>query len=234
MRFFKARFRGRELYRQIFLKKLLSILEPQGRISYSQRGEDLCIRAFFKNVSAGYYVDVGCSWPKKISNTFHFYQTGWRGLCIDANDELCDEWKAVRPRDQFVVSAISDVKLEIEYKKYKSTEYNTLLDSHVETSSGSGLDVIDTVSMTTRTLSDIFEEESVPREFEFLNIDVEGMDLRVLRSVDFGRWRPRVICIEAHEFDQMHPERSEVVSFCQGIGYEYRGFLSTNVYFAER
>ena len=52
------------LFRQTFLKKL-------NKNFYSQFGEDkILFEIIPKNVSNGFYVDVGCFHPKKYSNTY--------------------------------------------------------------------------------------------------------------------------------------------------------------------
>jgi hypothetical protein len=70
-----------------------------------------------------------------------------------------------------------------------------------------------------RTLTDVLAEASAPPEIDFLTIDVEGMDLLVLRGLDFDRFRPRLIAIEDAAFRPMTPDRSEVVQFL--IDHEY-------------
>jgi FkbM family methyltransferase len=49
---------------------------------------------------------------------------------------------------------------------------------------------IDCVSFT-----DLMERNHVER-IDFLNIDVEGYDLEVLRSIDWDRYRPTALCVE--------------------------------------
>ena len=46
-----------------------------------------------------------------------------------------------------------------------------------------------------KTVNQVLEEyfESVP---DFVSIDVEGMDLSILKGFDFERFRPKVFCVE--------------------------------------
>lgn len=235
-KYYKNRFRGWELVRQATLARIVRTLEPSARLSYSLAGEDLCLRSFFHRHATGYYVDVGCSVPKHISNTFQFYRSGWKGLCIDANGKLTQDWMKIRPRDTFVHAAISDEVMEVEYKMYSSSEFNTINPTGAADtlSGGPGPRLVDTARMTSRTLTSIFEEQTVPERFEFMNIDVEGLDLQVLRSLDLSRWRPELICIETHEFDPLAPAGSPLVTFCDSAGYEFCGYLKLNAFFKHR
>ena len=36
----------------------------------------------------------------------------------------------------------------------------------------------------------------VKKKFNFLNIDIEGLDYQVLKSINLNKYRPNLICIE--------------------------------------
>ena len=46
-------------------------------------GEDLVVEKYFKNITNGFYVDLGCFHPILYNNTMLLYQKGWRGINID-------------------------------------------------------------------------------------------------------------------------------------------------------
>jgi len=43
-------------------------------------------------------------------------------------------------------------------------------------------------------------------KIDFLNIDVEGNELKVLKSLNFKRYTPKLICIEIHNFKKIENE----------------------------
>jgi len=51
--------------------------------SYSQVGEDLQIAYFIGKKEDVRYIDVGCLWPVRHSNTYFFYERGGSGLCVN-------------------------------------------------------------------------------------------------------------------------------------------------------
>jgi len=61
---------------------------PTSLKSYSQEGEDLILLRIFEKKRIGFYVDVGSHHPFRFSNTYLFYRLGWRGINIDANQEV--------------------------------------------------------------------------------------------------------------------------------------------------
>ena len=49
--------------------------------SYSQAGQDRFVRAVHGD-TPGFFLDVGCSDPVHISNTYALEKLGWRGLLV--------------------------------------------------------------------------------------------------------------------------------------------------------
>ncbi|MFT5138435.1 MAG: hypothetical protein ACI9H8_001006 [Lysobacterales bacterium] len=37
------------------------------------------------------------------------------------------------------------------------------------------------------------------KQIDFLSVDAEGHDLEVLKSLDFDRYKPRLVAVESHE-----------------------------------
>lgn len=48
------------------------------------------------------------------------------------------------------------------------------------------------------TLNHFLEKHSVPKKFELLVVDVEGMEWEVFKGFDIEKWRPGVILVELH------------------------------------
>ena len=65
---------------------------------------------------------------------------------------------------------------------------------------------------------------SAERTVDVLKIDAEGFERQVLRSIDLGRWRPRVILIEATWCDLWE-------HIIEGSGYSMAMFDGINRYY---
>src|SRR5262249_5535323 len=79
--------------------------------SYAQEGEDLILSAllgFPDRKSKGFYVDVGAHHPRRYSNTFLFYLSGWSGINIDAMPGSMTPFQRERPRDTNIEAAIAE------------------------------------------------------------------------------------------------------------------------------
>ena len=75
--------------------------------TYSQFGEDIIIKKYFKNF-IGKYVDIGCYHPIKYSNTALLYKKGWTGINIDLNKTTIDLFNFTRLRDKNIFACLSD------------------------------------------------------------------------------------------------------------------------------
>lgn len=68
---------------------------------YSQYGEDLILDQFFKakNITNGFFVDVGALDGIHLSNTYKFEQDGWNGICIEPHKQyfglICKNRKSI-------------------------------------------------------------------------------------------------------------------------------------------
>jgi hypothetical protein len=79
----------------------------------------------------------------------------------------------------------------------------------------------------------IMAEQFPPGGPDYLSIDIESLDLDVLKSIDFTRFRPKVICTEtliAMTF-RMDPETTK---FLASHDYEVRGMTCANTIYMDR
>ncbi len=193
---------------------------------FSHYGEDVVLHYIFKNQSKGIYLDIGCYHPSLFSNTKKLYDRGWKGVNIDANSDTIALFNKARPRDINVNIGVSGSQGQLEYFKFLDID---------EAGGGSGnsfsIDVrkkyekqglVANVSkVDTDTLVNIYNKY-LPNEYvDFLNIDVEGLDLTVLESNDWDVFRPRVIAIEiwSKDIDFDNPLMNKTYSFLRKKGY---------------
>ncbi|MBV9216684.1 MAG: FkbM family methyltransferase [Acidobacteria bacterium] len=186
------------------------------RIHYSQFGEDIILGELLgREKTDGVYVDVGCYHPKKFSNTYSLYKRGWRGVNIDAEAQKIELFKIARPKDHNVVAAVSDVV-------GKASLHPGGLGSTVGESDPTDRNA---VSVTTRTLNDILAESPYAgRQIDVLSIDVEGMDARVLRSLDIDAYRPKIILVEDHHLSIDQILETETYKILNNAGYVLRSW----------
>jgi FkbM family methyltransferase len=195
-------------------------------ISYSQCAEDLIVKMFLQvgaPIEQGFYVDVGCHHPRRGSNTFGFYKAGWCGILIDMEEDKVRVAQMARRRDVVVQSAISD-RTEI-LSIYSPSEFSTNATIDADTAAHHS-DYHRRNTVTTETLTEVLDRCDCPETFEFLNIDCEGNDFRVLKGLSLVKYEPKVICIEVWESKAGLDDlvASDIHTHLSRHGYELRSW----------
>ena len=212
-------------------KELLVDELPKASLSYALAGEDLALRQLFKQRflarQRGIYVDIGCSEPVSISNTFLFYCCGWRGLCVDANAQHADAWAAIRKADTFINAAIGEEPGEALLFRHKTNHgRNQIADGPHPPSEEFHPSPL---RVPMQRLDALLEKHIGDQQIQFMTIDVEGAELGVLRSNDWAKWRPEVILLECAAFDFMAPRADPTVSFLLERNYALHLKVGGNV-----
>lgn len=208
------------------------LVAPKSITSYSQAGEDLVLDFLTNYRTDGFYVDVGCNHPRKVSNSYRFYRRGWRGIVVDANADFRPEFRRLRPRDQFAHACVSDEIRNVDFHVFKGDALSSISGAKLyDNDDQYGLERVEKVR--TRTLNEILAECRAPRDFTFLSIDVEGHDEPVLRSIDLNHYRPQVILIEANgtDFEVGDAARSWPARYLAPLGYELLAVNWSNLFF---
>jgi FkbM family methyltransferase len=212
------------------------ILDSDNTPSYSQTGEDRILATMLQVLGLydrpGFYVDVGSNEPRHFSNTYSLYTMGWRGLCIDANDELIRKHQRIRKNDIAVCAAVSDREQEITFTHMKNPLVSSLDPAHVKTWSG-WVGVRRTQVMKTQPLQTLLERYDVLRDFDVLSIDVEGHDFEVLTSFDLNVYRPKLIVVEIHGYDLDAPQPNKLIEYLKAHRYVLIGYVVMNGYFMD-
>jgi FkbM family methyltransferase len=190
-------------------------------VSFSQFGEDLAVARWIERIRPRnpIYVDVGCFHPIHCSNTLLLHKQGWRGVNIDADAEKIACFNELRPNDCNVVAAVSSSEEKMLFLRYEVGLTNRLAgNGSPELCSAIGETPRSSVMVTTRTLDNILEQTPWPiSEIGYLNIDCEGHDLEVIKALDFGRYKPAIITIEALTPEDQHRTREYLLR----LGYEH-------------
>ena len=177
------------LLRQVYFKKI-------DKNFYSQFGEDKVLKELIPaNFNNGFYVDVGCFHPKKYSNTYMLFKRGWKGINIDMEKNKIETFDLARPYDYNFLGAISNKVEKVKiYRNQKFGVSSTINENFIKKK-----DIIDEDFIMTTTLNAVLENSPFKeKKIDLLNIDIEGNDSKVLKSLNFDIYNPSIIIIETH------------------------------------
>lgn len=192
-------------------------------LSFSQEGEDLILARYFENRAKGFFIDIGAHHPKKYSNTYKFYKTGWRGINVDAMPGSMELFKAIRPYDINLEMPVSDESTTLTYFIFNETALNTLDPNEANLKNNTnGYKIVQKLELKTTRLDELLSKY-LPKNIvniDFMTIDVEGLDLQVLKSNDWIKYRPELILVEELRTDlETVMLKSPVFAFMKEQGY---------------
>jgi hypothetical protein len=169
-------------------------------------------KAIFQGKRGGYFVDLAANHPLLKSNTRTIERDfGWRGLCIDGNEEFL--MLLLKRRTCQVVGAIvsSEADADVQYRRWhggggagSTGTWQHALSGIVgfDNKADNGSDPIinkyasktdkgpgyrDVKSASTR-LEDILRRHNAPSTIEYLSLDVEGAEEAVMRNFAFDSY----------------------------------------------
>lgn len=188
-------------------------------ISFSQTGEDQLIMKWLPE-PYGLYIDIGAGQPVCGSNTYHFYKRGWQGICVDPITDNCRMLKVVRKRDSIIQCLVSTTKGKMRFYEFVPYEYSTTVPAIAEKLKVTeGVRFKHVLPLQVLPLSE-FAPAMDPRLPTLLSVDVEGADLDVLKSNDWTKTLPRVICVEELE-NVLVDNESLIRSFLENLNYTF-------------
>jgi FkbM family methyltransferase len=165
-------------------------------ISYAQNFEDVTLWRALRDVANGRYVDVGALHPELDSVTKWFYDQGWSGINLEPVPEMFAVIEAARPRDINIqaaagsASGVADMAIVPDSMGLSSLDISAV-SSNMAFS-------YNLVQVEVRPLRDVLEPFT-GQDIHFLKVDAEGTEHDVLVGMDFDRFRPWVVVVEATE-----------------------------------
>jgi FkbM family methyltransferase len=176
--------------------ELAAFRDKYGPDRNSEHGEEWIVRDFFQDARGGVFVDVGANDHQRDSNTYYLESAlGWSGIAIEPQTKFARDYARYRPRTRFVPLFASNVAnrqvtLYVPESDRRASASEAVADTHNE-------GAVKTIETQSTTLDDILDRSGITH-FDFLSVDVEEHEPEVLGGLTIGRFRPRLVCIEAH------------------------------------
>ena len=191
------------------MSQLLIVARKTKATPTSQMGADDWV---LSNHKKGFFVDAGCFDGEDLSNTYKLEKHGWKGICIDAHPKNF----STRPMSKVVQAVLGGSKDEdVTFVVSKCPEISGV-HKHLSRTNWENW-VEKTEIRKTSLLSDILEENNAPPFIEYLNMDIEGAELDVLRSFPYEKYKFGCISIE-HNYDE--PKRTLIRNVLKRKGYK--------------
>jgi FkbM family methyltransferase len=153
---------------------------------------------YFGRKKDGFFIEVGANDPTQLSQTWFLEQQGWKGLLVEPLPNCCERLRTQRPRSIVCQTAVGSPPQvgQATFHVAASDAWSRLgpMDDSVQET--------ETLQVSVKTLDTVCAEHNV-RQIDFLSIDVEGMELDVLKGFNLQRYQPSLILLEDH-MDTIH------------------------------
>ena len=178
------------------------VLHPGDKL-YSQHNEELIIRDFFNDMRGGVFVDLGASDYKKLSTTFYLEERlGWSGIAIDALPEYAEGYIKYRPKTKFFNYMVTrSAQGPMPFYRLMADPPRSSSDKKAMEKSAKKKKIMteyELLYVPTITLDGLLEKNGM-KKIDFLSIDIEGAEPDALAGFDIGRFKPRLVCVEANK-----------------------------------
>lgn len=206
----------------MILEKMKRFIRKRYNISFSKSGDDIQLKKLINKNTPGVYVDIGCWDPVKASNTYFFHLRKWKGICVDPNPELKKLYEQYRPSDTFINCGIGKSDNKLTYYMFKESSMNTFSEDFVEKHK-KHLEIAGKKKVPLRTLKDILDDNLKENDrLDFFDIDVEGLDLEVLKTNDWEKYRPKIVLVES-DVSMKEDVVSETTKYLESVDYRLIG-----------
>ncbi len=170
--------------------------------SYSQYEQDIYIlNNFFQTKKDGTFVDIGAHDGVTLSNSLLFEELGWSGICIEPLPKIFEQLKQNR-KCKCINGVISDKdELYVEFCAIEgySEMLSGILDNYDERHKTRILHESNTFNCTRQKLKiPNFKFNNVVdfNHIDLLDIDTEGNELEILKTIDYNRYTIDLILVE--------------------------------------
>ncbi|MDH1623631.1 FkbM family methyltransferase [Pseudomonas chengduensis] len=204
-----------------------------GKKTWSQEGEDIILERIFKNKRDGFYVDVGAHHPYKYSNTYLLHRKGWTGINIDPSPLTIELFDRHRKEDINLNFAISQVNGLLDFFVFQDGAYNTLSKEMANSvQKNTGVKIKNVIKVEARRLEDVLMDELPSgKKIDLMSIDVEGLDLDVLKSNNWTAYSPDVLLVESQWMTLVEVLDGEIYQYITQRNYTlYSKLINTLIF----
>lgn len=211
---------------------------PNGvRVSYAQFGEDLVLFSLLVmlKIEKPTFLDIGAYDPVISNNTYFLYHyMGGRGVLIEPNPDFVPAYQKWRPEDKFLSAGIGITDdPSADYHMFEDAQANTFDPQQKDKLVKAGKKFLRTVKVPLVNINRAIAEQLGGKTPDVLSIDIEGLDFEVLKTLDWKKYRPKIVCAETLiTLTKQH--RKETTALMEGLGYEVRGMTFPNTLYVDK
>lgn len=188
--------------------------------SKSQLRQDLLVLANTNYKRGGYFVEFGATNGILLSNSFLLEQSyGWKGILAEPGRVWNAELLSNRPNSKISTQCVWERSNQIlDFNETQDPENSTISMFRNKKPRYSRYRKVNHYEVKTISLMDLLIENNAPEYIDYLSIDTEGSELRILQTFDFSKFSFGIISIE-HNYRE---DREPIFNLLTNAGYKRR------------
>jgi FkbM family methyltransferase len=186
--------------------------------SKSQLRQDLLVLAHTNYKLGGFFVEFGASNGVLLSNSFLLeYKYAWTGILAEPGQIWKADLQINRPNAKNCTKCVwSNSNQILTFEETQDPEKSTISFFGKGIKGHSRNRIINKYQVETISLVDLLFENNAPRHIDYLSIDTEGSEFKILQSFDFSKYSFKVITVE-HNFSK---NRELIFNLLTNHGYK--------------
>lgn len=209
--------------KRLFRPQARELRESCSTRSYSQCGEDIIVDYIFRlrGVERPSFIDIGAHHPFSLNNTARLYDRGCRGVSIEPNPAAIQLFNEYRREDVNLNIGISNEGGKADFFMMEDNTLSTFSEPERDKMVSHGQRVAGVTKVEMMSLPAVIEQFCRGSFPDFMSLDVEGMELPILRSIDFDKSCPKIICVEIADYSPIGAgrRRTELADVLEDKGY---------------
>lgn len=206
---------------------------------YSQYGQDFVALKYLnreiKKLSGGgytpFYIDIGANDGVSFSNSKMMEELGWDGICIEPDSDVYRD--LIQNRTCCCINvAVSNTSGMAKFTKITgpqmlsglsdgySDEHKERIRREVEACNGK----IEEVTVPLLTFEEIMKKIPKRKRIDFVSIDTEGNEDKILRSINLDKWDIRLFAVENNYKD------CDMRRYMKQWGYKFKRLGADDLY----
>lgn len=194
------------------------------RVGYTQNEEEKYIVESLSSIENGRFLDIGAHDGITFSSTRKLYDNGWSGVYVEPSpDVLPSLYKNAGSNCTVLPVAIGNSNGRMDFYSSGGDMVGSLSTSHVtlwERSVKFNKTTVDVI-----TVNEL--EKQIGTQFDFVGIDVEGINLEVFNQFDWNKWNPKCVCVEYES------HKNHMTNVMHNAGYNLIYTSSENLVFTK-
>jgi len=178
-----------------------------GKIKFlSANLQDMIAYMFLPKEQDGFFIDIGAGDGIVVNNTYIFEQIGWKGICIEPQPDIFNCLKRNRKCDCYNVALSSVNNESVDFNKVHGERNFSGLNmsmSELQKRNIEKYGEIEIIKVKTITFDELMKKYPNISEIDFMSVDTEGHEMEILKTINFEKYKFKLITIERNEPDKI-------------------------------